>query len=191
MNYPARVREIRAELAAMRDEHYQKYNVKKVTKAYQERATRNTDSNYHLKQLCKSLKLKGSDEISQADIDIRKADIFITTDQEPDRVVWSNLENEERVRILKEYLNTPLKKAHPRAPAPSPLNQEVISEILELAADGKLTRKSDIHFDEVNSRIVKINILRYDEEKDQYYLNLQQKKERDIKRKRMNKMLKK
>jgi len=182
MDYATRIRGIRTEIAGVRDEHYAKHNFKPVKKAYQSRRKRESDSNYHLKQLCKHLKLKGPEVFDQRDIDIINDDIFHKPGEEgeKERVVWKDIDNEARVEYVENFLSC--------AEFNPPVSDDIKQQLVDLLQDGKLLRKSDIVFDEVNAVVTKICVMKYDEETDSYYLNLKQQEERNKRSKRLKKL---
>lgn len=186
MNFPDRIRRLRESIAQISADHRAKHSDTNVTKAYQNRSTRK-DPSFDLKQLCKRLKLKGPealDSTSATGIDITSADIFLTVDQrDTTSVKWADISVEERKTIMATHLETTVRQP--------PLTQPVIDLILDMVEKGRLNRKSDVSFDEVNKKIISIPVLKYDDEANSYYINLEEKAVRDKKRKDMKKFMKK
>lgn len=181
MDYSNKIRRIRTGIAQIRDKHYAKHDFVPIKKAYQSRKKRENDSNYHLKQLCKHLKLKGPEVFDQRDVDILNDDIFHNNNQQDTtRTVWRELTNDERVEYIENFLA--------RDEFDPPVSPAVKKELIDLLQDGKLIRKSDIHFDEVNGAVTQICVLKYDQENDTYYVNLKIQEDKKKRSKRLKKI---
>ncbi len=179
MSYTERIRKIKADIIQQRDAHYALNGFIPITKKYQSRKQRENDNNYHLKQLCKHLKLKGPQVVDRTNINIIDDDIFHCVQSTAKRIIWKELDNELRIEYIENYMSC--------CELDPPLNDQIKLEIIELLQNGKLIRKSDVQFDEVNAMVVCIKVLKYDEDNDNYYINLQQ----QIARKKRNQRLKK
>ena len=182
MSYQDRIRAIKEHLATLRDEQYVKNEYTPVIKAYQSRQDRGEGSNYHVKQLCRTLKMQEGPEIFDQDsISLTQDNIFNLDAEEVERIPWSKMEVEQRVQMVEDYLST--------AEMRPPIDDDAKNQVIQLVQDGLLKKKTDIKYDEVNKKIVGITILKYDTESNKYIINNINKKQQEIRRKKIKSIL--
>jgi hypothetical protein len=89
----------------------------------------------------------------KTNVDLLQSNIFHTNDPERKVVPWIKLSPDERADKLKDYLDNYFPEEGKQ------INNTTKKMLIDMAKEGKLKLKKEIKYDEVNERVVKINVL--------------------------------
>jgi len=129
----------------------------------------NDGSNYHLNDLQKiMLDLKNNTKVDKKkqENNSTKTNLFNNIDQYMFNKPWNRLPEVHKLLKMKDYVNNSL------IIYDNSKKEKLMKELFSNVKKKNLTRKGSVNYDHVNCRIISIPSLKYDKNKEEYYLNL-------------------
>ena len=113
------------------------------------------------------------------DLNNSDINIFNLTTNNTEKITWRQLSIEERCKKLNTYFNNKNESFKEKYDKIYYKN-EIIDEIIVLTKDKKILYKKHINYDDVKNRVISVNCIKYDEEKDTHIFIKSKKKKKKL-----------
>ena len=131
---------------------------------------------FHIKDLQKIIKIlkersietnnmKSPNKIGEEQTSNKKTNLFDNIDQYMFNKAWNRLPEVHKLIKIKEYVNKSLIIYE------NEKKDKLIKQMFAAVKQKKLTRKGSVNYDSINCRIISVPSLKYNKEKEVYYLS--------------------